>query len=52
MSLHLFYEPWSQYIANESRCSKETVSPKIVKNIEWMNEIPIFYNTKLHDYDI
>ena len=29
-----FYEPQSQYIANQSRSAKETVSPKIGENIE------------------
>ena len=29
-----FYEPWSQYIANQSGSAKVTVSPKIGENIE------------------
>ena len=33
-SLRLFYEPQSQY--NQSRSAKETVSPKIGKNIEML----------------
>ena len=31
-----FYEPRSRYIANESWSAKETVSPKIGKNIEML----------------
>ena len=41
---HLFYEPRSQYIANQSESAKETVSPKIGKNIEmllWFRSIII-----------
>ena len=36
MSSRLFYEPWSLYIANQSGSVKETVSPKIGKNIEML----------------
>ena len=36
LSLPLFYEPRSQYIANQSGSAKETVSPKIGKNIEML----------------
>ena len=36
LSSHLFYEPRSRYIANQSGSTKETVSPKIVKNIEML----------------
>ena len=36
LSLCLFYEPPSQYIANQSGSSKETVSLKIGKNIEML----------------
>ena len=36
MSSHLFYEPWSQYIVNQSGSAKGTVSPKIDKNIEML----------------
>ena len=36
LSLRLFYEPRSRYIANRSESSKETVSPKIGKNIEML----------------
>ena len=36
LSLHLFYEPQSQYIANQSGSVKETVSWKIGKNIEML----------------
>ena len=32
----LFYEPRSQYIVNQSGSAKETVSPKIGKNIEML----------------
>ena len=31
-----FYEPQSQYIANQSGSAKETVSPKIGENIEML----------------
>ena len=34
LSLRLFYEPRSQYIANQSGSAKETVSPKTGENIE------------------
>ena len=34
LSLRLFYEPRSRYIANQSGSAKETVSPKIGENIE------------------
>ena len=34
LSSHLFYEPRSWYIANQSGSAKETVSPKIGENIE------------------
>ena len=34
LSLRLLYEPRSQYIANQGGSAKETVSPKIGKNIE------------------
>ena len=36
LSLHLFYESWSRYIANQSGSAKETVTPKISKNIEML----------------
>ena len=36
LSLHLFYEPRLQYIANQSGSAKETVSPKIGENIEML----------------
>ena len=36
LSLCLFYEPHTWYIANKSRFAKETVSPKIGKNIEML----------------
>ena len=36
LSLRLFYEPRSRYIANQSGSAKETVSPKIGKNIEML----------------
>ena len=36
LSLHLFYEPRSPYIANQSGFAKETVSPKIGENIEML----------------
>ena len=36
LSSHLFYEPQSRYIANQSGCAKETVSLKIGKNIEML----------------
>ena len=34
LSSHLFYEPQSWYIANQSGYARETVSPKIGKNTE------------------
>ena len=36
LSSRLFYEPRSRYIANQSGSAKETVSPKIGKNIEML----------------
>ena len=36
LSLRLFYDPRSRYIANRSESAKETVSPKIGKNIEML----------------
>ena len=36
LSLSLFYDPRSRYIANQSGSAKETVSPKIGKNIEML----------------
>ena len=36
LSLHLFYEPQSRCIANQSGSAKETVSPKIGENIEML----------------
>ena len=36
LSLHLFYEPQSRYIVNQSGSAKETVSPKIDENIEML----------------
>ena len=36
LSLHLFYEPWLWYIANQSGSAKEAVSLKIGKNIEML----------------
>ena len=36
MSLRLFYEPGSQYIANQSGSLKETISQKISENIEML----------------
>ena len=36
LSLHLFYEPRSWYIANQSGSAKETVGPKVDKNIEML----------------
>ena len=36
LSLRLFYEPRSRYIANQSGSAKETVSPKIGENIEML----------------
>ena len=36
LSSHLFYEPRSRYIANQSESAKETVSPKIGENIEML----------------
>ena len=38
LSLRLFFfEPRSHYIANQSESAKETVSPKIGKNIEMLD---------------
>ena len=36
LSLHLFYKPQLQYIANEIGPAKETASPKIGENIEML----------------
>ena len=36
LSLHLFYEPLPEYIANQSGSVKETVSLKIGENIEML----------------
>ena len=36
LSSHLFYEPRSWYITNQSGSAKETVSPKIGENIEML----------------
>ena len=36
LSLRLFYEPQSWYIANQSGSAKETVSTKIGENIEML----------------
>ena len=36
LSSHLFYEPQSRYIVNQSVSAKETVSPKIGENIEML----------------
>ena len=36
LSMHLFYEPRLWYIVNQSGAAKETVSPKIGKNIEML----------------
>ena len=36
LSSHLFYEPRSWYIVNQSGSAKETVSLKIGKNIEML----------------
>ena len=36
LSSHLFYEPRLQCIANQSGSAKETVSPKIGKNVEML----------------
>ena len=36
LSSRLFYQPRSQYIANQSGYAKETVSPKIGENIEML----------------
>ena len=36
LSLRLSYEPGSWYIVNQSGSAKETVSPKIGKNIEML----------------
>ena len=33
---HLFYEPGLQHIVNQNGSAKETVSPKIDKNIEML----------------
>ena len=31
---------------------QKTIILSLFNMNEWMNEIPIFHNTKLHDYDI
>ena len=36
LSSHLFYGPPLRYIANQSGSAKETVSPKVGKNIEML----------------
>ena len=36
LSSRLFYKPRSQYVANQGRSNKQTVSPKIGKNIEML----------------
>ena len=36
LSSRLFYEPRSQYIANQSGSAQETASPKTGKNIEML----------------
>ena len=36
LSSHLFHEPRSRYIANQSGSAKETVSPKIGENTEML----------------
>ena len=36
LSSHLFYEPQSRYIENQSGSAKETVSSKIGENIEML----------------
>ena len=36
LSLRLFYEPRSWYVANQRGSAKETVRPKIGKNIEML----------------
>ena len=36
LPLHLFYEPRSRYMANQSGSAKETVSPKISENTEML----------------
>ena len=36
LSARLFYEPRLRYIANQRESAKETVSPKIGKNIEML----------------
>ena len=36
LSSHLFCEPQTKYIANQSGTAKETVSPKIGENIEML----------------
>ena len=36
LSLCLFYGPWLRYILNQSESAKETVSPKIDKNIQML----------------
>ena len=51
LSLHLFYEPQSQYIANQSGSVKETVSWKIGKNIE-MLVCFICLGTLRKDFDV
>ena len=51
LSLHLFYEPQSQCIANQSGSVKETVSWKIGKNIE-MLVCFICMGTLRKDFDV
>ena len=36
LSSHLFYEPRSRNIANQSGSAKETISPKVDENIEML----------------
>ena len=36
LSARLFYEPQLRYIANQRESAKETVSPKIGKNVEML----------------
>ena len=36
LSSRLFYKPRSQYVANQGGSNKQTVSPKIGKNIEML----------------
>ena len=36
LPLHLFYEPGLRHIVNQNGSAKETVSPKIGKNIEML----------------